>query len=266
MINMNAHEAELIEEAVRKAGKMMLSARLVDSDIHSKEGPANFCTEYDTANQRFLISEFGTIIPEASYFGEEDTAGNTRCITDGYTFFIDPIDGTTNFMFGYDHSCVSVGLAYDAKIVAGWVYDPYTDEMYKAFRGEGAYLNGRRVNIENRGLSEGIAAFGCARYNDGGIDRMLTVVRELFMRAIAIRNGGSAALDISRVAKGSNVSYFELLLQPYDYAAASIIVEESGGKICQMDGKIITLDRPCSIIAGTEKAVSEVIEIYEKNI
>ena len=101
MIGLRNQESQMIECAARKAGEMMLSARLVDSDIHSKEGPANFCTEYDTANQRFLISEFTTIIPGASYFGEEDTDGNTRCIAKGYTFFIDPIDGTTNFMFGY---------------------------------------------------------------------------------------------------------------------------------------------------------------------
>ena len=155
-----------------------------------------------------------------------------------------------------------MGLAYDGAIIAGWVYDPYTDEMYKAFRGEGAYLNDRKLTIDNRSLSEGIAAFGCARYNDGGIDRMLAVVRELFLKAIAIRNGGSAALDISRVAKGANVEYFELLLQPYDYAAASIIVEEAGGRICQINGSAITLDAPCSIVAGTKKAVEEVLEIY----
>ena len=90
------------------------------------------------------------------------------------------------------------------------------------------------------------------------------IVKELFLRSICIRNGGSAALGISRIAAGSNVLYFELKLQPYDYAAASVILEEAGGKICQADGSMITLDKPCSIVAGTDAAVEEVLSLINK--
>ena len=257
-----------IENTLLEAGKMILDAHLTKDEIFAKEGPANFVTIYDKKIQQFLIDRFQVILPEASYFGEEDTEGNgCKDISDGYVFFIDPIDGTTNFLFDYNHSCISVGLSENGKMIAGFVYDPYNDRMYKAARGEGAYLNDVPLKLEDKSLSEGIAEFGCARYNDDRVELMMAVVKELFMNSICIRNGGSAAIGISRIAAGSNVLYFELKLQPYDYAAASIILEEAGGRICQADGSAVTLDEGCSIVAGSIKAVEQVLAMicdYEK--
>lgn len=249
-----------IEDLVRSAGQMILQAQLTTDAVHEKEGPANYCTDYDVAIQRFLISGLKKIIPQAGFFGEEDTDGN-EALDSEFVFYIDPIDGTTNFMFGYHHSCVSVGLSRKGTMIAGYVYNPYVDEMYTAIRGEGSFLNGKRLQMKDTPLCEGIAAFGCARYNDGGVDKMFSAVKELFLRSLSIRNGGSAALDLCRIASGNNVTYMELKLQPYDYAAASVIVEEAGGRISQVDGSAITLDRPCSIVAGTPAAWAEVRQI-----
>ena len=87
-------------------------------------------------------------------------------------------------------------------------------------------------------------------------------MRELFDRSLSIRSGGSAALDLCRIAGGSNVIYLETKLQPYDYAAASVIIEEAGGVITQIDGTPVTLHEPCSILAGTELGCSETREIF----
>lgn len=249
-----------IESLVRSAGKMILQARLTAEVVHEKEGPANYCTDYDVELQRFLIDGLKMVIPDAGFFGEEDTEGN-QALDSEYVFYIDPIDGTTNFMFGYHHSCVSVGLSRKGTMIAGYVYNPYVDEMYTGIRGEGSFLNGRRLQMNDMPLSEGIAAFGCARYNDGGVDKMFSAVKELSLRSLSIRNGGSAALDLCRIASGNNVTYMELKLQPYDYAAASVIVEEAGGRISKVDGDAITLDRSCSIIAGTPAAWADVRQI-----
>lgn len=249
-----------IEALVRSAGQMILQAKITDDAVHEKEGQANYCTDYDVAIQRCLIDGLKKILPGAGFFGEEDMAENQARDSE-YVFYIDPIDGTTNFMFGYHHSCVSVGLGHRGKMIAGYVYNPYVDEMYKGIRGEGSFLNGRRLQMADLPLVKGIAAFGCARYNDGGVDRMFAAVKELFLRSLSIRNGGSAALDLCRIASGNNVAYVELKLQPYDYAAASVIVEEAGGVISQEDGQPITLDRPCSIVGGTPRAWAEVREI-----
>lgn len=253
---------ENIEKVIYRAGDILKGARLTENSISQKEGPANFVTKFDVEIQDFLISNFKQLIPEATYYGEEDTEEKCADISKGYVFFIDPIDGTTNFMFGYNNSCISVGLSYNGTIVAGFVYNPYTDEMYRAVRGEGSYLNGKRLSPENKSIEDGIVAFGCARYNESHIDIVLRMLKTIFMQSLSIRNGGSAAIDLCRVASGANISYFELKLQPYDYAAASIIIEEAGGIIQQFNGKAITLDAPCSIISGSVKAVSEIINIY----
>lgn len=251
-----------IESVIREAGLLLLYAHPTKRDIHQKQGLANFVTDYDVKIQKYLMAEFSAIIPDAAFYGEEDADGNRKNVSDGYTFFIDPIDGTTNFMFDYQNSCVSVGLAEAGKIIAGWVYNPYMDQMWSAVKGGGAYLNNRQLKIWNKGLANGICAFGCARYNEG--DGIFDILPELFSRSLSIRNGGSAAIDLCRIASGSNVGYIEMLLQPYDYAAAGLIIEEAGGVIEQTDGSPVTLDRGCSIIAGTLKAVKEIRKLIKK--
>lgn len=248
----------VMQAIVREAGAMLKSAHLSTSEIHEKEGPANFCTDYDLRIQRFIMGQLAEVAPGCSSFGEEDTEGNHGSATSPYTFYIDPIDGTTNFMFDYHHSCVSVGVAYAGQLVAGYVYNPYVDELYHAVRGEGAWLSDRMLVMQDKSIREGIVAFGCARYNDGDINLFFDVTRQMFLGSLSIRNGGSAALDLCRIASGSNVAYYELKLQPYDYAAASVIIEEAGGRISRVDGSGITLDRPCSIVGGTETAWREV--------
>lgn len=251
------------ESTVRKAGVMIKNSVIDDETIHQKEGLANFVTDFDVEVQKFLISEFKQLIPSASFFGEEDTDGNDRS-PDGCCFYIDPIDGTTNFIFGYRHSCVSVGLSYQNKLIAGFVYNPYTDMMYTAVRGRGAFLNGKKLQIADKPIAEGIVSFGCARYNEGDTDLLFAAVKELYLKSLSVRNGGSAAIDLCRIATGSNVVYLELKLQPYDYAAASVIIEEAGGVITQVNGDEIALDAPCSILGGTKTACAEVREIVNR--
>lgn len=254
-----------IEKLVREAGKKMLNARPKEENIHKKEGLANFCTDYDTAIQRFLIQGLSEILPGAAFFGEEDTEGNAGAEAEGeFTFYIDPIDGTTNFMFDYHHSCVSVGLAHGDEMIAGFVYHPYVDDMYVAVKGHGSYLNGKRLHLADKPVEEGIVEFGCARYNEAGIDWLFRVVKEMFQNSLSIRCGGSAALGLCRGASGSNTVYLELKLQPYDYVAASVILEEAGGKITQIDGSPITLHEGCSIIGGTPAAWQESKDAFAK--
>lgn len=254
-----------IENLVREAGKKLRKVRPGEENIHKKEGLANFCTDYDTAIQRFLIQGLSEILPGAAFFGEEDTEGNAGAEAEGeFTFYIDPIDGTTNFMFDYHHSCVSVGLAHGDEMIAGFVYHPYVDDMYVAVKGHGSYLNGKRLHMADKPVEEGIVEFGCARYNEAGIDWLFRVVKEMFQNSLSIRCGGSAALGLCRGASGSNTVYLELKLQPYDYAAASVILEEAGGKITQIDGSPITLHEGCSIIGGTPAAWQESKDAFAK--
>lgn len=256
-----------IEHLVRQAGKMMLTAQLTDGAVHEKEGGANFCTDYDVAIQKFLIDHFRALIPEATYYGEEETEGVEQTDTGEYVFYIDPIDGTTNFMLGYHHSCVSVGLAHRGRIIAGFVYNPFTDQMYVGIRGQGSTLNGRPLHLEDKSVAEGIVGFDCTRYNEGTgerIDILFEAVKALYRRSLATREGGSAALGLCQVAAAANVVYIQMVLKPYDYAAASVIVEEAGGIMTQMDGSPVPLTGTCSMICGTRTAWAEAKEIVDQ--
>lgn len=250
-----------LQSIVREAGKILKDARVNGEGVGQKQGEANFVTVYDVQIQQFLMEKLSQMIPDATFFGEEDTEGNqTGRLGEGFTFIIDPIDGTTNFMLGCHYSCISVAVAWGGALVAGCIYNPYLDHMYLAVRGLGCYLNDRRLQMEDLPVEQGIVAFSAARYNDAHVDLLFDVVKSMFQRCLAVRSGGSAALDLAKIASGSHVAYVEMKLQPYDYCAAAVMIEEAGGRIVQMDGKPITLDRPCSILAGTKAAVDQILQ------
>ena len=257
-------KAEKMEEIVRHAGEVMKSNSPTAGAVHVKGGIANFVTDFDIRIQKYLIDELSRMFPGCGFFGEEETGGNDHNTASDLCFFIDPIDGTTNYIFGYHHSCVSVGVSSEGRMIAGFVYNLYVDEFFSALQGNGAFLNGQRLHVLDRSLEEGIVAYGCARYNEGDTDALFKITKELYLNSLSLRNGGSAALDLCRIASGSNVAYLELKLQPYDYAAASVIIREAGGIIGQLDGPEVSLDKPCSILAGTPKAVEQVKQLCRK--
>ena len=251
-----------MEQAVRMAGQNMLRAHPEGEAVHLKPGRGNFVTDFDLENQRMLEKAFREILPGSAFLGEEDTGhGHLTRLSDGYTWIVDPIDGTTNFMFDYRCSCVSAGLALDGEMVAAFVYNPYVERMYTGRLHEGAYMNGQRLQMEDREIEEGIVAFGCAGYNEEHTDLLFQALQDIFHRAAAIRSCGSAAWDLSRIASGSNLAYVEMVLQPWDYAAASLIIREAGGEIFTMDGQEVSLVRPSSVIAGTHRTCRAIREI-----
>ena len=177
---------------------------------------------------------------------------------------MDIADGTTNFIFDYKHSCISVGLTKFGRMLFGCVYNPYTREMYSAVKGEGAKLNGKEIHCSDKGLADNLVAFGTARYQTEDTDRIFDHAKKLYLNSLGIRAGGSAALDICRVASGANGVYLELMLYPWDYAAASLIVMEAGGFISTAEGGMITLDQPCSILAAGRQCWKEASQLLSE--
>lgn len=126
-----------IVAVVKKCGDIILFADGTERNVSSKEGRANFVTKYDVAVQAYLEEELLKILPEAVFIGEEGE--HSKAIGEGYAFIVDPIDGTTNFIKNYHRSCVSVGLALHGTMEIGVVYNPYSNEMFYAQRGKGAF-------------------------------------------------------------------------------------------------------------------------------
>ena len=215
--------------------------------IDSKEGPANFVTEYDEKVQRLLEKDLKQIVPDAKFVGEEE---NTNTVSDkGRYFIVDPIDGTTNFIKDYHMSCISVALLEDGEVKIGVIYNPYLDEMFCAVKGEGAYCNERRIFVSEQPLSNGLVLFGTSPYNKELNKKSFEMAYEFFTQALDIRRSGSAALDLCSIAAGRAELYFELKLSPWDYAAGSLLVEEAGGIVTTIDGERLCFDRPCSVLA-----------------
>ncbi len=251
---------ERIIKIVKEAGQIMLTAQQVKDGVENKQGRANFVTEYDVKVQEFLFRELSVLLPEAVFIGEEEEGNKT--INDGYCFIIDPIDGTTNFICDYKHSCISVGLMYRHKMSAGVVYDPYLDETFHAKTGEGAFLNGSRLQLKDLPLSDGIVAIGTSPYYREKADETFRIARTLYDNALDIRRSGAAALDICYVAAGRTVLFYEMQLSPWDFAAASVILAEAGGCCSTMEYASLTYHKPCSMIAATPSALKEYFQLF----
>ena len=253
----------IIEETgkvMREAGKMMLDADRSRMKIDEKEGFANYVTAYDHAVQEKLREALYVLMPEAVFVGEEEDAHAK--IQEGYSFIVDPIDGTNNFIADLRCSSVSVGLLKDAEPYAGLVYNPYEDELFTALKGEGAFLNGERIHVAPRPMEESIVLFGTAPYYD--VRPKTEGAFSYFLEhALDLRRFGSAAYDLCLIACGRAQMFFEYILQPWDYAAGVLILEEAGGKVTDMHDGPLTFSEGCSVFASASREMNVPPEIRD---
>lgn len=236
-----------ITVAMKECARIMLEADRSEVGLDEKAGKANFVTKYDKKVQEKLQEKLMTILPEAIFVGEEEDIHAS--IAKGLAFIVDPIDGTTNFIKDYHVSAISVGVTKDGEQYMGAVYNPYLDEMFTAIAGQGAWLNGEPVHVSEEPLENGLVIFGTAPYYEELAKQSFELAYEYFKKALDIRRSGSAALDLCNVAAGRAELFFELRLCPWDFAAGGLIVKEAGGVVTQMDGEVLNLSAPCSVLA-----------------
>lgn len=236
-----------ISDLVRQCGHFLLHADRAGMGIDKKSGPANFVTEYDTKVQARLCEGLKKILPEARFVGEE---GQQQApASEGLCFVVDPIDGTTNFIKDYHMSCISVALLENGVVRLGIIYNPYLQELYHAVRGKGAFCNGKPIRVSEQPLENGIVLFGTSPYDAALAKESFQMAYDYFTKSLDIRRSGSAALDLCAIAVGRAELFFEMKLSPWDYAAGSLLVEEAGGKITDLDGNPLSFDHPCSLLA-----------------
>lgn len=247
-----------IIKTVKEAGKIVLSAHNQESAVTAKEGKKNFVTKYDVAVQDFLFGELGKAFPEAEFVGEE---GENNIESKALRFIIDPIDGTTNFMQDYRCSCISVALCKENDVIAGIVYNPYNDELFSAEKGKGAYLNGKKIAVSDRPLSDGLALFGTSPYHPENTDETFALLRKVFDISRDIRRSGSAAYDICMIACGRCEVFFEKELQPWDIAAGTLILKEAGGVAYSFEGNDINFSTPNDVVFANPVAYKEFITL-----
>ena len=248
----------LMIETERKASKIMLEAENIIAS--SKTDARNVVTRFDTAVQEMLVSAYSKACPGAHFFCEE--SAHPDSLNAAQTFIIDPIDGTMNFVHGLRHSCISSAYAENGEVCAAAVYNPYSDEMYTAVKGGGAFLNGRKISVDNCGLEGGFVCVGTAPYYADTRDELFSLMRKLYDASLDIRRGGSAELDLCTVAAGRACFYFEPRLSLWDYAAGALIAAEAGAVCLDLKGRQLPYDesKP-GIICGGEKAIKEYLSL-----
>lgn len=249
---------EKIIDIVKDAGNIILSAHNQESAVTAKEGKKNFVTKYDVAVQEFLFTELGKAFPDAEFVGEE---GDNNLASEALRFIIDPIDGTTNFMQDYRCSCISVALCKENDLIAGVVYNPYSNEIFSAEKDKGAYLNGKKIEVSDRPLSDGLALFGTSPYHPENTDETFALLRKVFDFSRDIRRSGSAAYDICMVACGRCEVFFEKSLQPWDVAAGTLILKEAGGVALNYEGNEINFSTPNDVVFANPKAYEEFVTL-----
>lgn len=240
---------------VREAGALVRS--LTHPQVYTKEGHANFVTEADLSSQKFLFEKLAPLQPGAHFFAEEQQENR---LSPGFNWVIDPIDGTTNFMRGYRPCAISVGLVQDGQGVMGLVYDVWADELFTAAKGAGAFLNGQPIHASQVPIDNALIAFGTSPYYRDRAKATFAAIEEVFPLCADVRRSGSAALDLCYVAAGRSDGFFESILSPWDFCAASVILEEAGARAASLTGPL-RYDAPSAVIAGNPTVFPRLQEI-----
>lgn len=239
-------------EAAQTAGEIALSGFRGDLQIRSK-GHKDIVTQYDTQAEDAAIKVIKKRFPDHSFLAEESGTGEAGdAAQPQYLWVIDPIDGTHNYAMQLPFWCCAVGVV-DTRagaVVAAAVYDPVHEELFTATVGGGAYLNGERMAVGAADQLED-ASFGFDIGHDAAIaDRMLDMTKRMFSAAKRVRLLGSAVLAMTYVAAGRLDGFYHLDLQPWDIAAASLLIIEAGGVISSWDGEPVGWQRSSAAVSN----------------
>jgi myo-inositol-1(or 4)-monophosphatase len=217
----------------------------------SVKGPGDFVSAADQRAEKILFEELSKARPGYSFLMEE--SGAVEGADKSHTWHIDPLDGTANFLHGVPQFAISVGLEREGQLVAGVVYNPATDDMFIAEKGQGAYHNNRRMRVAaRRTLAESMIACGIPPLAAAaGHPRLKLELAAVMARAGNVRRFGAAALDLAFVAAGRFDAYWERGIKPWDIAAGIVLVREAGGYVSDLSGGADMLNRS-EICVGNE--------------
>lgn len=230
---MSARYVAVATEAVLKAGAVQ-KARYGQAIEVSLKGEIDLVTEVDRACEDLVLRTIRGRFPDHDIVTEEQHLEQTGS---SHVWFVDPLDGTTNYAHAYPFFCCSVGLAVDGRVVAGAVYDPLREELFTGARGGGAFLNGRPLRVSTATeLLRSLLVTGFPYDLRDDLQAKLRLFNRFMGHARGIRRDGAAALDLCYVAAGRLDAFWEERLQPWDMVAGSVILEEAGGRVTRFDG------------------------------
>jgi len=201
----------------------------------------NLVTDVDKASEELILSIIGGAFPDDAILAEESGASKTKSKR---RWLIDPLDGTTNYAHSYPFFCVSIGLEEEGEMALGVVYDPIRDELFYATKGEGAFLNDEKIKVSTvDSLSNSLLVTGFPPDSRGTSLNNMVEFTTLTNLSHGVRRDGSAALDLSYVAAGRTDGFWEKRLAAWDVGAGSLIVEEAGGRVTDLEGNKLDVDK-----------------------
>ncbi len=258
---------------VYQAGKIVFNEADV-ADVKMK-GDCDFVTAVDTKISDFLKRELLARNAGVGFMTEEEREHefSEKC------FILDPIDGTTNLVFDYKMSSVSLAYVESGKVTFGVVFNPFTDELFYAIKGKGAHFFDARGGVEKltsagaenydggtlraseRPLRSSLVEFGAGATHKDEADESFELGKRVFKRCLDVRRTCSTALALCYIAAGRLDGYFEKVIKPWDYAAGSLVLEEAGGKCSKWDGDGLPLSEPSTIVCANSVAFDELIAV-----
>lgn len=263
---------EKVKQIVIEASRLMATDAF---EIEEKDGTANIVTSSDVAVQDFLCKNLSMLLPGSGFLCEEKDIND---VSQEYTWIIDPIDGTANYSRGIAQSAICVGLRKGSAMQLGMVYVPITGELFFAEKDKGAFLEiidcetkatvkpARRINVSRRSFSNSLMCTALPVYHKEHAAVCSEIISEAFPQINDLRRFGACAPELCYVAMGRCELYFEYILSPWDYAAASLILTEAGGIITDLDGNAVTCVNPCGLVAGnSQENHRQLLDIVRKH-
>ncbi|GAB6098747.1 inositol monophosphatase family protein [Halanaerocella petrolearia] len=242
-----------VKKWVRQVGEIQLEKMNSDIRIRTKSGAIDLVTEIDQLSEEILVRNIKKDYPEHSILAEE---GGSEETDSDYRWIIDPIDGTTNYAQQFPIFSISIALQYQEDTILGIVYVPKLDELYSAIKGEGAFLNGQKLQISaTTQLQQAVLATGFPYDRAEDTNNNLDNLKQFVTRVRGIRRVGTAAFDLVNVAAGRFDGYWELKLNLWDIAAGVLLVEEAGGKVYTFEK-----DKGITVVAGNEEICQKILE------
>lgn len=224
---------EQVREIALGAGQIVIE-KLSSGFAVERKGSIDLVTDADLAAEKYIIGQITKLFPKHSICAEE---GGTIEKAGEFIWFIDPIDGTTNFAHGFPYFSISLGLVKNNETILGLVYNPVSGECFLAERGSGAFLNDEQIKVSTETKLQNSLLLTGFPYDVATTEKNnLRAFNKATKATQGVRSLGSAALDLCQVACGRFEAFWELSLQPWDLAAGSLIVTEAGGKISNCDG------------------------------
>ena len=258
--------AGIAEEIAREAGALLRGfySRGVQTEY---KGDVDLVTEADRASEALIRERLKAAFPSHGIYGEEGTRDD---LESEFRWYVDPLDGTTNFAHGFPVFCVLLGLEHrpnglpageDGEMRAGIIYDPLRDECFLAERGRGAWLNGRKIRVSRTELlQESLTATGFPRHKRHATPNV-HFYQEFTLRSHGVRRAGSAGLDLAYVAAGRLDGFWEFNLNPWDTSPGFLLVEEAGGTVTRFDGSKFRLDSR-EVLATNGRISREMIHLF----